>query len=293
MLNVLYEDNHIIVVIKPQNIPSQEDSSGDKDMLTTVKEYIKEKYNKQGNVFLGLVHRLDRPTGGIMVFAKTSKAAKRLSESMQNNLFNKKYFAVVNGIPKKNKQILIDYLLKDHDLNIVKVVPQSTEGAKRAELSYSVLESVVTNEGITLSLVDIELKTGRSHQIRAQFKNIGNPLFGDVKYGGDIIKGQNLSLFEYHLSFPHPTLNHNMVFRAFPPENPPWSFFNVEKYFNIKLPKTKSIYDQLLPIAEPVVIDFNKRSRNFEYEIDKEIAYSKGEYYLYDDEDNILHPKEE
>lgn len=292
MLEILYEDNHIIVVLKPQNVPSQSDDSGDPDMLTIVKQFLKDKYDKKGNVFLGLVHRLDRPTGGIMVFAKTSKAASRLSASLKNGDFSKKYFAVVNGRPRENKRILIDYLVKDPETNTVKVVPPSTEGAKRAELSYSVLDSVVTNEGFNLTLADIELKTGRSHQIRAQFKNMGNPLFGDAKYGGAVIKGENLSLFAYHLAFPHPTLNQTMVFRAFPPETAPWTFFNIEKYYNIKIPKNKSIYDQLLPISKPVVVDFSKPGRDFEYEIDREIAYSKGEYYLYDKEENILRPND-
>ena len=151
-LNVIYEDNHVIVVIKPQNIPTQEDESKDKDLLTMVKEYIKEKDNKPGNVFVGLVHRLDRPTGGVMVFAKTSKAASRLSAQIAENEFKKRYLAVVLGKPREKRLKLVNYLQKNARTNTVQVVPELTTGAKRAELEYEVLESKEK-----VSLVDVKL----------------------------------------------------------------------------------------------------------------------------------------
>ena len=140
MLNVLYEDNHIIVVVKPQNIPSQADESNDKDMLTMVKEYVKEKYNKPNEVYIGLVHRLDRPTGGVMVFAKSSKAASRLSEQMRNGDFEKKYMTVLSEIPSEDRAVLRHYVKKNPINNMVYVCPQTVEGAKFCELEYQVLQ---------------------------------------------------------------------------------------------------------------------------------------------------------
>ena len=139
-LTVLYEDNQIIVVVKPQNVPTQADSSGDKDLLTMIKEYVKEKYAKPGEVYIGLVHRLDRPTGGVMVFARTSKAAARLQEQMKTGLFEKKYLAVTVGVPRDRQGRLSQYLVKDEKNNMVRVVPAAVEGAKKAELEYKVLE---------------------------------------------------------------------------------------------------------------------------------------------------------
>lgn len=227
-LKVVYEDNHILVVIKPQNVPSQADSSNDLDMLTMCKNYIKEKYNKQGNVYVGLVHRLDRPTGGLMVFAKTSKSASRLAESMKNGEFSKKYLAVVVGKPKYNEDRLVNYLKKDTKDNVVRVVPQLEEGAKYAELNYKVLDS-----NSKLSLCEVKLGTGRNHQIRVQMATIGNPVFGDVKYGGDIVKGYNLALWAYKLSFEHPISNQTMNFICYPPvEDTPWKYFKVDVLIN-------------------------------------------------------------
>ncbi len=224
-LNVIYEDNHIIVVIKPQNIPTQGDESGDVDMLTIVKAYIKEKYNKSGDVFVGLVHRLDRPTGGVMVFAKTSKAATRLSEQIRNNEMSKKYLAITSAVPKEPRKQLVNHLLKNAKTNSVSVVPELTENAKRAVLCYNLLE--VQNK---FALLDVDLETGRSHQIRVQLKHIGCPIVGDVKYGGVNIKSP-LALWAYELKFTHPTLKDKMTFRVFPPiENAPWNMFNIQKY---------------------------------------------------------------
>ena len=138
---VLYEDNQVIVVIKPQNMPSQADSSGDRDLLSEVKSYIKEKYNKQGEAFIGLVHRLDRPTGGVMVFARNSKSASRLCEQLKSGQMKKTYYAITETAPKDRTGTIVNYLKKDEKNNIVKIVPQSEVGAKRAELHYKVLQS--------------------------------------------------------------------------------------------------------------------------------------------------------
>lgn len=224
-LNVVYEDNHIIVVIKPQNIPTQEDESHDKDMLTMVKEYIKVKENKPGNVYVGLVHRLDRVTGGLMVFAKTSKAASRLTQEMHTEDFQKRYLAVVVGKPREKRGKLINYLQKNARTNTVQVVPELTTNAKRAELEYEVLE-----QKEKVALVNIHLLTGRSHQIRVQMKHIGCPVYGDVKYGGDkLAKGHNLALWAFELKFIHPTTKENMTFKCYPPEDiVPWNVFNLD-----------------------------------------------------------------
>lgn len=213
MLKVLYEDNHIIVVIKPYNIPSQSDKTNDIDMLSLVKEYIKEKYQKPGNVYVGLVHRLDRPVGGIMVFAKTSKAASRLSESIRNKSFSKTYLAVVNGKFEKQNGILENYLWKDEALNMSKVVSKDKKGAKLARLTYEVLA-----EKNDLSLVKINLETGRHHQIRVQFSNAGHSLYGDQKYGKDSM-GKQIALWAYRLEFKHPVKDEIMKFKALPEKN--------------------------------------------------------------------------
>lgn len=223
-LDVVYEDNHLLVVIKPQNVPSQEDSTKDKDMLTMCKEYVKEKYNKSGEAYVGLVHRLDRPTGGLMVFAKTSKCASRLAEEMKSGEFNKEYLTVVVGKPKMDSELLVHYLKKDEKDNVVRVVPMLEQGAKKAELVYKTLEF---ND--KLSLLNIKLFTGRSHQIRVQMSTVKCPVFGDVKYHGDIVKGYNLALWAYKLSFVHPTTKQIMNFICYPPvDEVPWNYFKID-----------------------------------------------------------------
>lgn len=231
-LTILYEDNHIIVVLKPQNIPSCEDESKDRDMLTIIKDYIREKYNKQGNVYLGLVHRLDRPTGGVMVFAKSSKAASRLTEQMKAGDFEKRYYAVLCGVPKEEQAILTHYLKKNAINNMVYVCPPLTEGAKFAELGYRVLE--VKGE---YCLADIRLHTGRSHQIRVQMNAIGCPVYGDMRYGGEKAKKGYLALWAYYLAFTHPVSQKRLVFRVQPPKDvSPWTAFNTEQSVTILKP---------------------------------------------------------
>ena len=230
---ILYEDNQIIVAVKPQNVPTQGDSSGDLSLLDQIKEYVKVKYNKPGNAFIGLVHRLDRPTGGVMVFARNSKSAERLCKQMEEGTFEKKYLAVTVGTPRDRRAKLVNWLVKNEATNTVRVVVARTEDAKRAELDYHVLE-----EADRIALLDVALSTGRAHQIRVQLQNIGHPVFGDAKYGGDTLaKGHNLALWAYHLSFLHPVSKKTMVFKVFPPlENTPWKYFNVEKYINTVRP---------------------------------------------------------
>ena len=211
-LKVIYEDNHIIVVEKTPNIPSQADKTGDMDMLTLVKHYIKEKYNKPGNVYLGLVHRLDRPVGGVMVFAKTSKAASRLSEQVRTKSLKKIYLAVVDGKVEKAKGTLEDYLYKDERNNISKVVNSNKKNAKLAKLDYEVLKY---NEVKDLSLLKVNLHTGRHHQIRVQLSNFGHSIFGDQKYGTRG-KGKQIALWAYSLTIIHPTTKEEMTFEDLP-----------------------------------------------------------------------------
>ncbi len=198
-------------------------------MLTMVKEYIKEKYNKPGNVYVGLVHRLDRPTGGVMVFAKTSKAASRLSEQFAGTDSEKTYFCVVVGSPREKHGRLVHYLKKDEKTNTVKIVPQSEEGAKRAELNFTVLE-----EKNGYSLIKAELITGRSHQVRVQMKSLGTYIYGDVKYGGEDAKKGLLNLYAVKLAFNHPVTKERMVFITYPPEDKDmWNLFDIDKYLRI------------------------------------------------------------
>ena len=208
-LNVLYEDNHIIVVEKKPNVLSQGDRTGDLDLLTMVKCYIKEKYNKPGNVYIGLVHRLDRPVGGIMVFARTSKAAKRLNEQIKNHEFKKSYLAVLNGVLNSDKGELVNYLYKDEKKGVSKVVSKDYPNAKKSILFYEVLGYFNNN-----TIVKINLLTGRHHQIRLQFKSLGYPLCGDMLYANKN-KG-DIKLFAYQLSFKHPVTKETLTFKLLP-----------------------------------------------------------------------------
>ena len=218
MVKVIYEDNHLLVVEKPVNILSQGDDTNDKDMVNLLKNYIKEKYNKPGNVFIGLVHRLDRPVGGVMVFAKTSKAASRLSEQVRNKSFKKTYRAVIHGTMNKKEDTLKDYLYKNKKTNMVSVVNKNHKDAKNAELDYKTLKSKNN-----FSLVEIDLKTGRPHQIRVQFSSRNHPLFGDQRYGQDVNKvGQQIALWSYKIEITHPTTKEKMEFVCEPPKEYPW-----------------------------------------------------------------------
>ena len=204
-LEILYEDNHIIVVYKEKNIPTQEDSSKDLDLLNIIKGYIKEKYNKQGNVYLGLVHRLDRPVEGVMVFAKTSKAASRLSDDIRNNKMHKNYLAIVHGKMPKKEDKLVNKISKDKKTNNSYL----DENGKEAILYYKVLK-----EKNDLSLLDINLVTGRHHQIRFQLSNINHPIYGDQRYG--IQDKKQIKLACYKLELIHPVKKEVMTFKRLP-----------------------------------------------------------------------------
>lgn len=216
-LNVLYEDNHVIVVEKPINVLSQGDATGDKDLLTMVKEYVKIKYNKPGNVYIGLVHRLDRPVGGVMVFARSSKAASRLNKEQLEHGFSKKYLAVVNGILKEKHGQFVDKLLKLNDGNTI----VSNKG-KEAILNYEVLKENLSTKH---SLVSVKLVTGRHHQIRVQFASRGHALCGDQRYGKQ--DNTQLALFAYELSFTHPISKEKMTFKLDMPKGDYWTEFTM------------------------------------------------------------------
>lgn len=208
-LNVLYEDNHLIVVEKRPNVLSQSDVTGDMDLLTMVKSYVKEKYDKPGNVYIGLVHRLDRPVGGVIVFARTSKAAKRLNEQIKNHEFNKTYVAVLDGILKKEKDELVNYLYKDSKTGISKVVDKHFTGGKLSKLNYEVM-GYYKNK----TIVKVNLITGRHHQIRLQFKALGYPLYGDQLYGKE--NNEQIRLYAYLLAFNHPVTKERLCFKLLP-----------------------------------------------------------------------------
>ena len=219
-LEVIYEDNHIIVVVKPPNVLSQKDSTNDIDMLTLVKNYIKVKYNKPGNVYVGLVQRLDRPVGGLMVFAKTSKAASRMSNMIKNHQFTKKYLAVINGMLERKNGEFEDYLLKkENGTTIV------SSNGKYCCLKYKVLEE---NLNMNLSLIEVDLITGRHHQIRVQFASRNHPLYGDYRYGNS--SNKRIALWAYKLSLIHPVLKKEMIFEKYPNiKDSAWKYFN--EYF--------------------------------------------------------------
>lgn len=263
-IEILYEDNHIIVVVKPRNMPTQGDRTGDADLLEALKKDIKVRYNKPGNVFLGLVHRLDRPVGGVMVFAKTSKAASRISEQIRTRSFDKTYMAVVYGVPEQLSGTLEHYLFKDEKTNVVNVVTpagsaipggspatnypfgsadstvfadvsdsigqagQIGRNGKTVEGKLAVLDYNVKDSKAGLSLVYIRLHTGRPHQIRVQFAAIGHPLYGDQKYGASVNKpGMQLALWSSGVGFSHPTLKQQMTYTSKPPDAYPWNLFDI------------------------------------------------------------------
>ena len=186
-VGIVYEDNHLLVVVKPPNMPTQADASGDPDLHSTMKRYIAEKYQKPGAVYLGLVHRLDRPVGGLVVLARTSKAADRLSAQVRDKTLARQYVAAVRGTPEAEAE-LCDWLLKDERTNTVRAVAQGTPGAKDARLRYARVGAADD-----LTLVRVRLFTGRSHQIRVQLAHHGMPIWGDARYGSGR-PGQQIAL---------------------------------------------------------------------------------------------------
>lgn len=220
-IRIIFEDNHLLVVEKPAKMPTQSDPSGDMDLLSYLKNDLKIRYQKPGNAYLGLVHRLDRPVGGVMVFAKTSKAASRLSAQLREGMFEKYYLAIVRGYLTIGHDRLTNHLVKDPGRNIVSVVPKPVPGSKEAFLDYQVI-----GKRQQLSFLKIALGTGRPHQIRVQLAAIGHPLYGDRKYGPTINQpGEQLALFSFKLRFQHPTAKGYLEFKASPPPVYPWTVF--------------------------------------------------------------------
>ena len=218
-VKIIYEDNHIIVAIKPAGVLSQSDGSNAPDMLTILKGYIKEKYQKPGEVFLGLVHRLDRPVSGVMVFARTSKAASRLSEQIRSRKVDKIYRCVVTGVLEGEGR-LENYISKDESSNTVTVSDFEKPGFKASYLDY---RAVSSKDGMTLA--EVRLGTGRSHQIRAQMAHSGHPIIGDQKYGKKDNRTKDIALEAYKLSFEHPVKRDFITFEAPVPGTFPWSLF--------------------------------------------------------------------
>lgn len=218
MLNILYEDDQIIVVEKPVGIESQSNRTFEPDMVSEVKKHINSLSPKKGDPYVGVIHRLDKPVGGILVFGKTKEAAGALSKQVSGHQMEKKYLAVICGKPVDNFGTYVDYLWKDGKNNISKIVDKGITDAKRAELSYRVLEELEGEEG-PLCLVEIDLKTGRHHQIRVQFSGHGTPLLGDLKYNpaGPKVAGQrNVALCAWKLAFTHPGNKKKMEFTVKP-----------------------------------------------------------------------------
>lgn len=218
-IEIVYEDNHLLAINKPEGVLSQEDITGRPDVLTLCKAYLKKEYNKPGNVFLGLLHRLDQPVTGIMLLAKTSKAASRISEQIRKRTFKKTYLAVVSGnLPASGT--FRHYLQKSNTENVVCVVKKASKNAKLAELTYTRLQIIDD-----LSLTEINLITGRPHQIRVQFAEEGFPLLGDKKYGSNY--PGTITLHAYSLTFAHPTLKNEATLTCKPPESSVWSKFSI------------------------------------------------------------------
>ncbi|MBN2539889.1 MAG: RluA family pseudouridine synthase [Bacilli bacterium] len=225
-LSILFEDNHIIVCVKPAGIQSQGSDLDLPNMVDLLKDYIKEKYAKPGNVYLGLVHRLDLNVGGVMIFAKTSKAARRLSEQVRSDDFGKRYLAIAKGTYVNKEGSLEDYIAKDEKLKTAKIAPSNS--GQYSLLHYQVLgESDL--EGSTYSLVDVKLITGRFHQIRFQFAHHGHPLLGDKKYGGHGVDDYFLGLFAYQLEFIHPVTRETMRFQTKPTDKRFTSFVDLDR----------------------------------------------------------------
>ena len=223
-IDILYEDNHLIAAAKYPGILAQSDGREKDDLLSAVKRYIKERDGKPGNVYLALLHRLDMPAGGIMLFAKTSKAAGRLNTQIRERKIGKFYLAVAKGILDQKTGELDGYILKDRDRNISVICHQEDPGARHARLKYRVMDE---KEGD--SLVSIELITGRSHQIRVQFAYSGHPLLGDRKYGSNDFH-YTVALWAYKLVFMHPVTNEEIILTLLPESKGIWNRFEYGEY---------------------------------------------------------------
>ena len=221
MINVLYEDNHLLCVEKPVNVPVMEDDSKDEDLLSLCKAYLKEKYNKPGNVYCGLVHRLDRPVGGVMVYALDRDSAAALSRQIGDGRFEKEYLAVIHGEMNEAEAELRDLLFHDRARNKSYAVTRKRAGVKEAVLDYRALQAAGA-----CSLLSVRLRTGRTHQIRVQFASRGHPLVGDAKYGSPR-RDCPVALYSHRLAFAHPVTDEVLSFTAPPPGGYPWSLFSI------------------------------------------------------------------
>lgn len=218
---VLYEDNHLIIVNKAAGVLVQGDATGDKTLSDYVKDYVKEKYNKPGDVFLGTVHRLDRPVSGIVVFARTSKALERMNEIFRRRDVQKTYWAVVGKKPEKKSAKLTHWLVKNEEKNTVKAFDTEVPGSQKAELTYRYLGEINHYH-----LLEVNPVTGRPHQIRVQLASMGCPIRGDVKYGYPRLNPEgNINLHARRLYFVHPVKKEPILVKAPLPENPFWEEF--------------------------------------------------------------------
>jgi len=220
-LDVVYEDNHLLVINKPAGILVQGDNTRDKPLVNYGKEYIKKKYNKPGEVFLGVVHRLDRPVSGLVVFARTSKALERMNKIFHDRKVQKTYWAITKQKTRPEKGKMVDWLIKDTAKNVSKVCSEETEGAKRAELSYRYLGTLNRHH-----LIEVTPKTGRPHQIRVQLAAAGSPIRGDIKYGfNQPNQDASIHLHARKLYFMHPVKKEPVDLVAGLPESEFWEQF--------------------------------------------------------------------
>ena len=220
-MTVVYEDNHIIIVNKDCSEIVQGDKTGDKPLSEKVKEYLKDKYAKPGNVFCGVVHRLDRPVSGLVVFAKTSKALARLNNMFKDKEVKKTYWAIVADKPRNDEAVLEDYLVKNERQNKSYAHPNPVQGSKKAILDYSVI-----GKSDRYYLLEVHLHTGRHHQIRCQLANIGCPIRGDLKYGARRSNPDGgISLHARHIEFVHPVSHITVSVTAPVPDEGVWKAF--------------------------------------------------------------------
>ena len=224
--DVLFEDNHIIIIQKTAGIPTQGDETGDISLFEMVQQYIKVKYNKPGDVYLGLVHRVDRPVSGLVMFAKTSKAASRLSEMFREHTIEKTYLAIVANQPPKEEDTLTNYIWKDKEANRAYCYNKEKKGSKKAVLDYRQLQQVGKEY-----LLEVKPHTGRSHQIRAQLANMGCPIVGDIKYGSKVnVEDRSICLLARRLKFIHPVKKTPLEIVSRTPEGKFWQKFTYMGY---------------------------------------------------------------
>ncbi|MCW3786693.1 RluA family pseudouridine synthase [Plebeiibacterium sediminum] len=222
-MEVLYEDNHIIAVNKTNSEIVQGDKTGDEALCDKVKAYVKEKYNKPGDVYLGVVHRIDRPVSGVVIFARTSKAATRLSKMFQDKEVKKTYWAIVKNLPNEDEGRLVHYMIKNQEKNRSKAYDSQKKGSKEAVLNYKLISS-----SANYHLLEIDLETGRHHQIRCQLAKIGCPIRGDLKYGASrSLKGGGINLHARKVEFMHPVKKEKIIITArVPKEESLWNEFD-------------------------------------------------------------------